>query len=623
VDAPHIRLRAEESDALQKIEKEMPRTKLVNEKSDEWAVHYMPLKVVLKDKIMPALNALEILKSRPDADEAMLNGLADRIKERLGKKTTYLYDTAPQKQEDPVAYLELNYMDAKKLDSLAEGVGWPKVVSWTSTFEGGVIQRLPAVIKDKHGRTTRTGKLLTLLKKKTPEEVDFLNRIEKELALVPRLKEWELVVSAEPDDVLTMSTGRGWKSCVTEGGCNFASLDYAVSTRDMVAYAVAPEYDNWICRVWLRSDGKGKWWPETRVYTTQGIANQVFLDAVRAYLAGKGILGKEGDYHPMAAGWSDFLGNSIQHNKRTEKLQPPKRDPYREAPEKPEKSLRHVPRAAEHRLYKVICSVSLAIQEFTQLMTELAGTNFAILKTKYSTDTSRMVYQVKMSPDVAAALEEAPEIKEVTEMGAAPATASVTLNLNPLRPALLKTMAEHFQNPDIEGITTMEEYMKLPEEVRNFGFHDEESRVMGRVPWSKRQQFTFIPQYPKLLVTGPKADLGFLQTLTMPLRKAVVTIALDPLRYLSLAAERWPDPEIRNVTTMDEFVRLPFYITRFCIEEAAWDVRARLPWTENLSIDHGYGRQPKLTVTMPEVQFDRMRHLLTGQKYTVDFVAES
>ena len=522
IPEPHMLLREEEYAALKEIESKLKDPAAIrNDTSltatrpaddDHFKAHYMPLQVTLRGKRMPAMNALEWLKNRPNADLSLLESLIERLKESRGKKNTWLYDAAPQKQEDPTSYLDLSHTDAAELVDMAKAIGWPSPLATSTSFEGGMQSRLPTVVTDKHGRKIRVGKLITALLKKFPEKKDFLARITKDLSLVPKVTDWSLVVSAEPSDILTMSTGRGWKSCVTKGGCNFASLDYAVSTRDMVAYAVAPNKDNWLARVWLRSDGKGKWWPENKVYTTMGIPNDAFLKAVNDYLSSKGILGTPGDYHPMAKGWSDMMMGYIRQNKRVEKAQ--KTDPYRDLPEKPGKALKQVRKSPMHRLYEATVTTENE-NEFINLLKEIAGTDFVVLKKNAIRDKGyklrHMLYDIKLSPEAAEALSHAEGVKAVREKGAAPETVSATVTLNPIQPLLLNEAAEEFANPDIAKITTVQEFMKLPDNIRDMVLTEMTSSLWNKIPWTLRSQFTYVRDGLKVHFMTARSNLKTLK----------------------------------------------------------------------------------------------------------------
>jgi DNA topoisomerase IB len=509
IQLPNIALREEENAKLLEAQTRLPDTVLVgvaplemtSNKGETFTISlaYMPLQVILKGKQMPAITALERLKTLRGADGILLDGIIERIKEQRGSKSSYLYDVVPQKQENPIPYLELSEEYAENLDDLARQAGWPSVVTHPTSSEGGHSRRLPTLVTDKHGRQVRVGKLLTLLKKQFPGDAYFLTRIEKDLSLLPRINEWELVVSAEPADILTMSTGRGWHSCVTEGEVNFASLDYAVSTRDMVAYAVAPGQKNWIARVWLRSDGKGKWWPEPKVYTTMGISNQAILDAANNYLASKGILGQQGDYHVMAKGYSDLLKGQIKQNKRVELAQ--EFGAYYAVPEKPDRPLRHVPKTERYRRYEV--DTNMDADEFIALLTDLAGQNFDVLGQKIKDNPKR--FDLKLPIEVAEALEGMENIMAVRDKGKIPEMVTISLTIDPLEPQLLAIMAEHLMDPDLVEVTTMSDFMRLPENTRENILDEKAADIRSKMPpWAsfERQGFNVIVTLPKTSLMG-------------------------------------------------------------------------------------------------------------------------
>lgn len=147
----------------------------------------------------------------------------------------------------------------------------------------------------------------------------FFSCVQDRLSASAKPVKWNLIISAEPQDILTMSTNKGWTSCVAKGECNYASLDSAVSNFDMVAYASSPDHQGWQARVWLRFDGHKKWWPERKVYKTGLIPDSEFLAAVEKYLKDHNIFGKIGDYAPNAFGWSDYLLDHIPENKKENK----------------------------------------------------------------------------------------------------------------------------------------------------------------------------------------------------------------------------------------------------------------------------------------------------------------
>lgn len=318
--------------------------------------HYLPLaeyKKTLKYWEGEIKNRLEILSKISPAGQKQLKDLYKRIqkaqeainsiKNRIvetGKQQSskqYRYDKVPQKNDPKIIVAREYGID---LIYVLEYLG----IDVEDDANSPIIQNeLPLFLKDKYGRQVRTGKILEKAKRmlkpivkkmkedgqldKNQSEVDFEKHLlkmtedlQRKLETLPKAKIWHLVVSAEPSDIKTMSTGRGWTSCVEEGKCNFSSLDHALSTYDMVAYAVDDESNNWLARVWLRNDGKGGWWPESQIYGTGKLNHSDFLDAVENYLKEKGIRGETAVYHPQAHGWSDFLKARIEeHNEYVNK----------------------------------------------------------------------------------------------------------------------------------------------------------------------------------------------------------------------------------------------------------------------------------------------------------------
>jgi DNA topoisomerase-1 len=316
VETPNIPIKYEESNIIREMLKKLGW--------DDILLNYNNIKTYLP---LDSINTLNYLKSKmSEKDKLVVDNILERVKEQRGTKE-YKYDTIDHEAKDQMPYLQLGEDIEKigeRLSYIAEILNWPNPVeSWFDNNNNEKF-RLPGYIKDNRGRVVRMSKLLEQAKRKMKNDTvilgdgrdlsmeNFAKYVNDKYSVAPKLNKWKLVVSAEPSDILMMSTNKGWTSCMGEGKSNYSSLDSATTNRDMVAYAVAPNHDKWVSRVWLRFDGKGHWWPETKIYGTTSLDNKIFLEAVNKYLSKYGILGKVGEYSPEAKGWSDFAKSKIE-----------------------------------------------------------------------------------------------------------------------------------------------------------------------------------------------------------------------------------------------------------------------------------------------------------------------
>lgn len=230
--------------------------------------------------------------------------LQERIKEKLNKKQSYKYDLIPQKASEPM--IQLSSGDYLNLEHLFKQQFNKDLPAYIKSTEEDVV-----LVPLRIGNTRLSRFLAKMIKKNINSDSEsdkyLLNYVLHKIETATTATDWSLVISSEPQDIKHMSTNKGWTSCIEQGKCNFKHLDNAVSTFDMVAYAISQDSPNWLARVWLRFDGKGKWWPEANVYSTGKLDSQDFLDAVNKYLKEKSILGTQGEYHPEATGYSDFI----------------------------------------------------------------------------------------------------------------------------------------------------------------------------------------------------------------------------------------------------------------------------------------------------------------------------
>ena len=321
IDEPHIPIKPEEADILDKILISLNKTsstylKLVKvyanyedepDKADSFYMNYMPLKVEWSGKLVTAIDLLQYFKKH--FKETIFDDIIGRIREQQKGKESYKYD-AVIPNLPPITKMPISSLEAKILDTYAAHLGWQIDLTEGDRDEAGSDYFLPLMVKTPTGKDVKMTKLLTKLKDKYPRFQDTFARIEKKYSLLPQ-QDWTLVISAEPGDILTMSTGKGWTSCVTEGRPNFSSLDHAVSSYDMVAYASDNKTGKWLARVWLRFDGKG-WWTEAKVYGVNPELGTKLKTATHKYLKDNGIMGEIGKYYAAAKGWSDQEFGQIQ-----------------------------------------------------------------------------------------------------------------------------------------------------------------------------------------------------------------------------------------------------------------------------------------------------------------------
>jgi hypothetical protein len=164
------------------------------------------------------------------------------------------------------------------------------------------------MIIDRLGRKQRLGRVARRLEKSWPSSAKSLAR---KIELRTN-NSFEVIISAEPNDLLTMSEGRGWASCIGFGGCNFGSVFSAIRCHDLVAYAVKPGTD-WLARIWLRFDGEKGWWQESQIYGN-GVNEAIFRKAVSTFLSENGAAGTPGQFSPDAWGWSDFFMDRLENS---------------------------------------------------------------------------------------------------------------------------------------------------------------------------------------------------------------------------------------------------------------------------------------------------------------------
>ncbi len=121
--------------------------------------------------------------------------------------------------------------------------------------------------------------------------------------LNPTQKEWTLIVSAEPCDMMTATQDRSWRSCMVLGREGL-DLYNQIKDNNLIAYAVI---DNmWIARTILKNNGKMKFWPEETPYFIPSKINyQNFLSAVKVWLKQRNLLDTSNSLPPEAKAWTD------------------------------------------------------------------------------------------------------------------------------------------------------------------------------------------------------------------------------------------------------------------------------------------------------------------------------
>lgn len=178
---------------------------------------------------------------------------------------------------------------------------------------------IPKFIKDKYNRYIKLGRAIekALRMEKIDVNVTILKEMLKLNQNAIKSTGWDLIISAEPSDLRTISTNRGWTSCMNLKGGQFAhTLENIIAARDLVAYAVNKK-GKWLARVILRYDGKGKWWPESKVYgQPSSISLNDFKDKVIEWLKSNDILGEEGNFSEYFNSYSDFQHFSEDYNSR-------------------------------------------------------------------------------------------------------------------------------------------------------------------------------------------------------------------------------------------------------------------------------------------------------------------
>lgn len=269
-------------------------------------VNYLPLRVPWQGRQITAIEFLQRLKHEFQYDAPLLDEITNRIHEQLRGKGSYRYDIV-QVEHKPPTNMKVSFEEGEELRKLAEPLGYTVRVNEIPPRgdDEEFAYLLSLTVGTPQGKEVKITKLLTKLKSKYLDEAHqkLFKDIEKRFSLL-QPPTWSLVVSAEPADIMTMSTGHGWKSCVTEGHCNFYSLDHAVSNYDMTAYAVSGKGKR-LARMWLRFDGE-KWWPEPQVYGVDPELEKPLKEAVEKYLNDKGIRGTNGKYYEFSKGWSDY-----------------------------------------------------------------------------------------------------------------------------------------------------------------------------------------------------------------------------------------------------------------------------------------------------------------------------
>ena len=253
-----------------------------------------------------------------------LNQLYDRYKDEkfsniLSRSGKYLYSTEDIVNVNSEVFLPSVILD-EEIIHLLKLAGYKIEVN------------LQLYIKNKNGKLVRLGKAISsilrpetlkLIQQKAPHlTIDKIKEIVKsalkEFQETPRKNNWRLVVSADPSDLYTMSSGRGWGSCTRVGGERTQDVDCAINANDMIAYAVSPNTKNWLIRVWLRSDGKGGWWPEGKTYGVGSILEKDFMSVVTKWLKDRGIYGTSGDFSNKAEGYSDYKMGPIPNENKND-----------------------------------------------------------------------------------------------------------------------------------------------------------------------------------------------------------------------------------------------------------------------------------------------------------------
>ena len=122
-----------------------------------------------------------------------------------------------------------------------------------------------------------------------------------------------MVVSRRPEDILFMSTNRGWDSCMTSGGSNFGVVFKDIREGTLAAYLISPgdpEINDPRARILLKpfiGTAGDTIWLADKGY---GLTNSVFEKAARLFADGLNQ-GKYGEFTVAPGLWRDHLMSTV------------------------------------------------------------------------------------------------------------------------------------------------------------------------------------------------------------------------------------------------------------------------------------------------------------------------
>ncbi len=252
-----------------------------------------------------------------DQLERNVNAISIKLGAPVSKKI--LFDPKLEKWEYAVLYEYFSRTDSAPLFYTSKPLDFVQLAKkYNFKFEinqDNKLIQLPQYVYDPYNRKVSLTKFLNIIEKKenlTKQQKNELNLLRYIFENSTKEFSYKIYISADPNDILGMSTGKPWTSCVElDRGQNELSLDGAVSTGDLVAFAVREGENKWSARLWLRHDGQGNFWPESKIYSDGSIDQNIFKQNIIDFLKKNQILGKVGQFHPKAKGWSDYIRKHI------------------------------------------------------------------------------------------------------------------------------------------------------------------------------------------------------------------------------------------------------------------------------------------------------------------------
>ncbi|GAB5388806.1 MAG: hypothetical protein Alpg2KO_17740 [Alphaproteobacteria bacterium] len=135
--------------------------------------------------------------------------------------------------------------------------------------------------QDANGNTIKLTKIL----RDVPAPDDLVKRMTDERAKMGDPDKLAIVISRHPYDVMRMSTGRGWQSCMTKGGMFWERVQDDMREGSMVAYLISrndPEINDPLARMLIKPvrNKKRTGWVADQVY---GLPHADFAPTVHSF----------------------------------------------------------------------------------------------------------------------------------------------------------------------------------------------------------------------------------------------------------------------------------------------------------------------------------------------------